>query len=239
MGQLTEDQVRAICNFREDAIDAMLADLNAHEAVDALDAPGACDLDILVTELSISGTDAFTLAAPTRTGQRKIIRCVAAASIPVGTLTVSSPDDTTGFVCESTFVFDTVGQELTFEATAALKWRCVGKKRAGGTADNVVVGTTVLTGKSMWQLYALSVTGTAVSDSTKKIPNGSCVGERIVIGCSTAASIPVGSILITGRSIIGGAVADLQAIGATSDTAVCEWDGQKWQILYSTGITLA
>lgn len=239
MGQLTNEMIRKLGNFRQEIIDALTADLNAGESVDAISASGACSLDRLITELTVSGTKAYTLAAPTRTGQRKIVRCVSAASTPIGTLTVSSPDDVTGFVCASTFVFDTAGQELEFEATAALKWRCVRKKRAGGTADNVVVGTTVLTGYSMWELYALSVTGTVVSSTTKGIPNGSAVGERIVIGNSTAASTPVGSITITARSIIGGAVADLQAIGATTDTAVCEWDGQKWQILYSTGITLA
>lgn len=197
------------------------------------------DLTVYESRLSVSGTMAFTLPNGTFIGQKKRVRCIAAASTPACTLTVTTPETATGFACASTFFFDTLGQEIEFEWTENSKWRAIYVKRAGGTADNVVVGTTVLTGKNLWQLYALSVTGTVVSATTKGIPNGSAPGERIVIGNSTAATTPVGSIAITARSIVGGAVADLQAIGATADTAVCEWDGQKWQILTSTGITLA
>lgn len=207
--------------------------------VETVTASGACSLTVETTQLSISGTKAYTLAAPTYAGQKKRIMCIAAADTPAGTLTVSSPDTTTGYVCSDTFFFDTAGQGVEFVATTGLLWRAVRVMRAGGTANNVVVGTTVLTGKNLWQLYALSVDGTVVSATTKGIPNGSAVGERIVIGCSNAANSPIGSITITARSIVGGAVVDLQAIGAAGDTAVLEWDGQKWQILYSTGITLA
>lgn len=208
-----------------------------YEIVDTTGATLA--VDVYESRLAVTGTDAHTLPDGTYVGQRKLVRCISAASTPACTLTVTTPETETGSACAGTFFFDTAGQAVEFEWTANSKWRAVKVDRAGGTADNVVVGTTVLTGKNLWQLYALSVTGTVVSDSTKGIPNGSAPGERIVIGCSTAASIPVGSITITARSIVAGAVADLQAIGATTDTAVCEWDGQKWQILYSTGITLA
>lgn len=233
---LTEDQLRKVGNFDESTINALRRQMGGAET---LSAAGALSLNCYESNLVISGTMAFTLAAPTVEGQRKRVSAFSVASTPAATLTVSSPDDTAGFVLSSTFFFDTAGQAIELVATAALKWRATRVQRAGGTADNVVVGTTVLTGKNLWQLYALSVTGTVVSATTKGIPAGNAAGERIVIGCSTAASTPIGSITITGRSIIGGAVADLQAIGATSDVAVCEWDGQKWQILYSTGITLA
>lgn len=190
-----------------------------------------------ITELTVSGTKAFTLAAPEFVGQRKVVRCVSAASTPLGTLTVSSPDDVTGFVCPSTFTFTDAGQELEFEATAALKWRCVRKKRVGNQA--VVVGTTVLTGLNMCLNYQLSVTGTVVSSTTKGIPNGAVAGERIIISNPTAASTPVGSITGTYLNILGAAATDLQAIGATTDQALLEWNGSAWQIMYSTGITVA
>ncbi len=240
MGQLTEDMIRQICNFREDNITAMLADLNAHEDVDAIAAPGALSLDILVSELSVDGTDAFTLAAPTRTGQRKIIRCVAAANTPAGTLTITSPDDTAGFVCRETFFFDTVGQEITLEATSSLKWRNVAIKRAGGVVDNVVVGTTAITNK-MWQSYNLSVTGTVNST----LPNGTCVGERISINCTTAALSPVGGLAGTFKGALAAAYTALGAIGVvasttvTGDMALLEWSGSAWVVIYSTGCTLS
>lgn len=240
MGQLTEDMVRKISNFRSETFTALLADLNAHEAVDALSADGACSLDKLITELSVTGTDAYTLAAPTRTGQRKIIRCVLAASTPAATLTITSPDDTAKFVCPATFFFDVVGQEIELEATPALKWRCVRIKRAGGAANNVVVGTTPITNK-LWARYSLSVTGTVGST----LPSGSCVGERIQVITTTAALSPVGT--LTGTYVGGAAVAytsltPFDTVASTTvvgDSCLLEWDGTAWNVLHQTGLTLA
>ena len=204
--------------------------------IEAVSASGAC-VTHGITELTVSGTKAYTLAAPEFAGQRKVVRCVSAASTPLGTLTVSSPDDTAGFVCSSTFTFTAVGQEVEFEATSALKWRAVRVKRAGQQA--VVVGTTVLTGLNLAQNYQLSVTGTVSSTTTKGLPNGSAPGEICVISNPTAASTPVGNITGTYLNTLGAAATDLQAIGATTDTAVLQWNGSAWQILYSTGITVA
>lgn len=243
MGQLTAEMIAKLSGFRQEIIDALTADLNAGAAVDAVSASGACSLTRVVTELTISGTKAYTLAAPTFTGQKKIIRCVSAASTPIGTLTVSSPDDTSGFVCPATFVFDTGGQEIELEGTAGLKWRCVRKKRAGSLA--VVVGTTVLTGYSMASVYVLSVTGTVSSTSTKALPNGAAIGERCVVSCGTAASTPIGNINATLAGMDGTAYTDIGAIGVaasatvTGDYAMLEWNGQKWQVITQSGCTLS
>jgi hypothetical protein len=241
MGQLTETMMRKLSGFRNDIKDALLADLNAHEEIDALSSDGACSLTVLVTELSVTGTDAYTLAAPTRTGQRKIIRCVLAASTPAATLTITSPDTTTGFVNRATYFFDTVGQEITLEATAGLLWRCVDIKRAGGDiADKIVVGTTAITNK-MWAVYALSITGTVNST----LPNGTCVGERITVICTTAASTPIGGLAGAFKGGAGIAYTALGAIGVvasttvTGDTAILEWDGAAWNVMYQSGCTLS
>lgn len=329
MGQLTEAMVRSICNFRQDAVTAMLADLNAHEDVDALAAPGALSTSILVSELSVDGTDAFTLAAPTRTGQRKIVRCVAATNTPVGTLTISSPDDTVGYVCPTTFVFDqagqdivleataalkwrwiggsierftdtiaapgalsttrvhstlavdgtdaftlaaptrvgqrkivtcvsaantplgtltvsspddtagfvcaakflftAVGQECEFEATAALKWRCVRKKRVG--SKTIVIGTDVLTDIcNMEFLIRTSTTGTVASLTTKGLPNGSAIGERIEICEITAASTPHGDLAGTFLDHAGAAKTALDDFTAEKDGGTFVWTGAAWQL---------
>lgn len=240
MGQLTEDMVAAICNFRTETIDAMLADLDAHESVQALAAPGAVNLTNLRTTLAVDGTDAFTLAAPTRTGQRKIITCVSAANTPAGTLTITSPDDTAGFVCRATFFFDVPGQEIELVATAGLKWRNVAIKRAGGAVDNVVVGTTAITNK-MWQSYNLSVTGTVNST----LPNGTCVGERITINNTTAALSPIGGLAGTFKGALAAAYTALGAFGsvatttAVGDMAMLEWSGAAWVVLWQAGTTLS
>lgn len=218
-----------------------LAAINQHPAAYETVDTTATILDLTVHEsvLQVSGTMTGTLPDGSYKGQKKRVRCGTAASTPKYTLTVTTPDTATGFACASSFIFDTAGQEVEFEWTSTSKWRAVSVKRAGGTANNVVVGTTVLTGYNLWQLYALSVDGTKSSTSTKSLPNGSCPGERIVIGNSTASNSPIGNINWVGRTIIGGATTDIQAIGATTDTVVAEWDGQAWQVLYATGVTFA
>jgi len=234
--------------FSQDMINRLLPGQRAYQDIllappaEAVSAAGALSVAAAypLTELSVSGTKAYTLAAPTAPGQIKVVRCVAAASTPAGTLTVTSPDTTTGFVCPATFFFDYVGQEITLEATTGLLWRCVRIKRAGGTADNVVVGTTAITNK-MWLRYCLSVTGTVAST----LPNGSCVGERIQVINTTAASTPIGS--LDGAFIGGAAVAytHLGAIGVVAsttvvgDSALLEWDGTAWAVLTQTGCTLS
>jgi len=240
MGQLTDAMIKAIAGFRQERIDALTADLAAGEAVDAVSASGALSLTRRNTELTVSGTKAYTLAAPTYVNQRKTIRCVSAASTPAGTLTVSSPDDVAGFICPATFFFDVAGQDITLEATAALKWRCIKITRKGGAVDNVVVGTTAITNK-MWRTYALSVTGTVEST----LPNGSCVGEQIQVINTTAASTPIGSLAGTFKGALAAAYTHLGTFGVVASTtvvgdmALLEWDGSAWVVLWQAGTTLS
>lgn len=213
--------------------------------VDAVSAAGALDLTMYITELTVSGTKAYTLAAPTVSGQRKRIVCVSAASTPLGTVTIASPDTTTGFACSSTFTFDTVGQAIELQATSGLLWRATRVQRAGGAVDAVVVGTTVLTGLNLWLRYCCSVTGTVSSTGTKALPNGSSIGERCIITNSTAASTPVGSIDGVFTGMINEAYTHLGAIGVVASTtvvgdcALLEWTGTSWSVYYQNGCTLS
>lgn len=232
---INAEQIARVGYFDADAIAALRPALGGGS--ETLSASGAVSATTYVTELSVTGTMAFTLAAPTVAGQRKRVVCVGAASTPLGTLTISSPDTTVGFVCSSTFTFTAVGQAIELIATSGLLWRATRIQRAGTQA--VVVGTTVLTGLNLSKNYLLSVTGTVSSTGTRGLPNGSAAGEICKISNPTAASTPVGNITGTYLSEIGVAATDLQAIGATTDTAVLEWTGTAWQILYSTGITVA
>lgn len=238
---LSETQLSQIGNFDTSTIAALRPALGG--GIDAVSANGACDVTKWITELTVSGTKAYTLAAPTVAGQRKRITCVSAASTPLGVLTITGPDDTAGFVCATVFTFDAVGQAIELVATTALKWRAVRVQRSGTRA--VVVGTTVLTGLNLSAVYSLAVTGTVVSATTKGIPNGSAVGERCNVVCDTAASIPVGSIAGTYLNMLGAAKTDIQAIGVVaSDTAVgdmvsLEWTGAAWQVTFLAGVTFA
>jgi hypothetical protein len=240
---LSETELFAVGNFDTSAIGHLRAALSG--GVDAVSAAGALDLNTYVTELTVSGTKAYTLAAPTVAGQRKRIVCVSAASTPLGTVTVSSPDTTAGFVCSSTFTFTDVGQAIELQATSGLLWRATRVQRSGGAADNVVVGTTVLTGLNLWLRYCLSVTGTVSSTGTSALPNGSAVGERCIVTCSTAASIPVGSIDGVFKGMINEAYTHLGAVGVVAsatvvgDCAVLEWTGSAWSVIYQNGCTLS
>ncbi len=239
MANLTADQLRKVGNFDTATIEALTADLNAGADVDALSADGAISLTRVRTELSVTGTDAYTLAAPTVVNQSKVITCVLAASIPAATITITSPDDTTAFVCPATFFMDTVGQEIRLQATAALKWRVVGITRSGGAANNVVMGTTAITNK-LWRRYSFSVTGTVGST----LPSGSFRGERIQVIVSTAGLAAAGT--LTGAFTGGAAVAYTTMVPfdtaasttVVGDSALLEWDGAAWMVLHQTGMTL-
>ncbi len=240
---LTETQVSQVANFDAATIAQLRPALGG--GVDAISAAGACDLAKYVTELTVSGTKAYTLAAPTVAGQRKRIACVAATATPLGTVTISSPDDTAGFVCAGAFTFTDVGQAIDLIATTALKWRAIRVQRAGGAADAVVVGTTVLTALNLWIRYCCSVTDTVASSTTKGLPNGSAVGERCVVTCSTAGGTPIGSIDGAFTGMIGTAYTHLGAIGVVAsatvvgDCAVLEWTGAAWAVLFQNGCTLS
>jgi hypothetical protein len=203
------------------------------------------DLTVYESRLSVSGTMAFTLGDGTIIGQKKRVRCIAAASTPAATLTVTTPETATGFACASSFFFDAVGQEIEFEWTENSKWRANYVKRVGGAVDAVVVGTTVLTGKNLWLRYCLSVTATVSSTGTKALPNGSAIGERCIVTNTTAASTPIGNINAALVGMNGTAYTDLGAIGVvasatvTGDYAMLEWNGAAWAVLTQNGCTLS
>lgn len=232
---LTETQIQKVGNFDADTINNLRDALGA--GVDAISAAGALSLTAYVTELTVSGTKAYTLAAPTVAGQKKRIVCVSAASTPLGTVTVTSPDTTAGFICAGAFTFTAIGQAIELIATAGLLWRCTRVQRAGVQA--VTVGTTVLTGLNLAATYNLSVTGTVSSTTTKGIPDGSTPGETMIVGCGTAASIPSGTISLVALTTLGAAGTTLGTFNATTCYAGLMWNGTGWQLTGNTTVVLS
>lgn len=211
-----------------------------------LDTTGAnISVEVYHSRIIVSGTMAFTLPNGLYPKQLKLITCESAAATPACTITVTTPDTTTGYALASTFFMDTPGQGMLLEwiddiTTPA--WRAIQIFRAGGVANNVVVGTTVLTGKNLWRNYFLSVTGTVASTiaANQGIPNGSAVGERCLVGCSTAATIPSGTIQLVGVTNAG--VTGTRTLGtynATTVYAELEWDGQQWVVIGNTTAVLS
>lgn len=233
---MDQTRLNAVGNFDQTTINQLASDTGS--LVESLSAAGAISLNTFVTELAITGTMAFTLAAPTFAGQRKIIRAVTAATSPAGTVTITSPDTTTGFVLPAAIVFDDVGQEIELQATVGLKWRCIRKKRSGGAVDGVVVGTTVLTGVVMRAIYYLSVTGTVSSTTTKGIPDGQCAGEVIRVSVSTV-SLASGTISLTGVTSAGAAATTLGTATATTHFAILMWTGTAWSLMNASVLVLS
>lgn len=229
---VTSAQAGVLAGFDSTTRDAMLTDLGVADTATS----GTISLTTRITNLSVTGTVAFTLPNGTIAGQRKRVLCTVAASIPAGTLTVTTPEDTAGIVCPSTFVFDTVGQAIDFVWSGS-KWRVEKTTRAG--TKTAVVGTTVLTGFNLCHTLLLSVTGTVSSTTTKGVPNGAYPGDRLIIGQSVAASIPVGNITGTFVTLANVAATDLQAWGALTDTVTLEWQSAAWLVAANSGVTVA
>lgn len=209
----------------------ILADCNdvGGRGNESLDTAGALALDVYESRLLVNNTMAFSLAAPTLQGQRKLVRCITAANTPAATLTVSSPDDTAGFICPTTFFFDNVGQMLELEATPALKWRCIQKQRTG--MKTLTVGSTATTGICDMSHVALSVTGTVSSTGANALPNGAAVGEILTIGVTTAALSPSGTLGGTYIKKDGTAGTTLSVWVNATDQATLVWTGAGWKAL--------
>ena len=159
-----------------------------------------------------------------------------------GAVTITNPDTTTGFALTPAIPFTTAGQSserVAVNVSGTLYWRASRVMRTGVQA--VVVGTTVLTGLCLAANYALSVTGTVSSTTTRGLPNGNAVGEQIVISVPTAASTPVGSISFLGTTLLGVAATSISAIGATTVTQILTWTGSVsgWQVMYNVGATIS
>jgi hypothetical protein len=228
---VTTAQAGVLAGFDATTRDAMLTDLGVADTATS----GTISLTTRITNISVTGTAAYTLPNGTIAGQRKRVLCTVAASIPVGTITVTTPEDTAGIVCPSTFIMDTVGQAIDF-IWSGTKWRVEKTTRAG--VKIAVVGTTVLTGFNLCHNLSLSVTGTVASTGTQGVPNGTFPGDTLLVTQSTAASIPVGSITGTFLSLANANATDLQAWGATTDTCQLFWNGLRW-LVYPTGVTVA
>jgi hypothetical protein len=89
----------------------------------ALTAPGAISLDMLVTTLNVDGTDAFTMAAPKFAGQFKHIVMIAGTNTPIANITVTGMRNATQDVWTmATFVAATAPRAITFYSPDGIVW---------------------------------------------------------------------------------------------------------------------
>lgn len=87
-------------------------------AASSTTASGAISVANYFTNITVDATKAYTLAAGTAAGQRKMILCSAATNTPAGTLTIANPIDASTDVISISAVGDVV--ELMWTGSA---WR--------------------------------------------------------------------------------------------------------------------
>ncbi len=186
---------------------------------------GTLDISSGKTNLSVTGTQSYTLPDGWASGQRMTVVCTVAASTPIGTLTVTTPFSGD----PSTYVFNMVGQRLDFEWTGST-WRCLAKLRVG--SQTAVLGTDTVSG--MVAIVSLSVTGTV----NGALPNGAVIGETVEVRCTTAASTPAGTLTGVYRAL--DATATTNAVyDSTADYLVAQWNGTRWLVLASNGVVFS
>jgi hypothetical protein len=222
---LTSTNAGIISGFNVAARDALLAELGESEVVTS----GALNLSKPIHDLSVTGTVAYTLAAGTTAGQRKRITCTVAADTPAGTLTITSPEDTAGLVCATTWLFNTVGQSIELVWTGT-KWRCTRVQAAGRDTPTAATTLNVLVA-----LHNPTITGT----QDWIIPSGSCVGQRQMVVVASAGSLPAGTISGLFYDEDGSADGTDVVMDAAADTAVLEWNGVRWMPVYLVSATIS
>lgn len=190
---------------------AMANSLGASEAVSAAGAVRTTGL----TELTVSGTKAYTLADGTYVGQKKQIECVSASGTPLGTVTIATM---TGSRTNVAYVFSTAGARLELEWTST-GWRETMIRPAG--ADAPAAASTV---NPLVLLHVIDI------DATKDwiIPSGTVAGQRQLFHVATATNIPVGTISGLFYDEDGSADGVDVNFNAAADQVALEWTGVRW-----------
>ena len=100
-----------------------IAKYNASEEASAAAATGALSVAVRTSNVTLDGTDARSLAAPTFAGQYKTVQVVAGANTPVLVLTVAGMTVATQNVWTSgTFHADTGPLSITFYSGNGTSW---------------------------------------------------------------------------------------------------------------------
>lgn len=186
------------------------------ESIDNVTAPGALSTFTKVSLLTIDGADAHTLADGYYEGQEKLVRCIAATTSPVGTLTYNG---------SSTYKFWYVGQWLL------LKWYQGDWVKV---ADYIPKNNTTVTKTSgALDLYAavnmLSIDGTKAFTLAAGLFDGQEM-DYVVIA---AANTPDGT--LTPAAFDDGTSIDVDAL---KESGRLRYDGDAWRSVHIIGATI-
>lgn len=220
----------AVTQLRLDASDSVDSDDNSYimsianlgrETVTS----GVCSIDVVTTELSVTGTQAYTLGDGRFVGAKKNLVCTVAASTPVGTLTIND-----AFGTEPTsYVFTAVGQRLELEWVTG-GWKVVRLVTAG--TDTPAAASTL---RQMVQLHVIAISGT----QDWVLPDGVVPGQLKTFKVASAASTPVGTISGLFYDEDGSADGVDINFDAAADMATVVWDGARWNPIQLVAATVS
>lgn len=172
------------------------------------------------SKLSITGTQAFTLADGIYEGQRKTLVCSVAATTPAGTITPATYADGTSEHMSA------VGELLELEWHTTGGWTKVAQHLGVRGAETVTTGALSLFTETSF----ISVTGTIAYT----LADGLYVGQKKYCRCTVAASTPDGT--LTPAHPTGFSTADFDA---TEEAYCFSWNGAAWECLYVIGGALS
>jgi hypothetical protein len=172
----------------------------------------ALSIDIETSFLSVTGTVGFTLGDGKRLGQRKVLECTVAATVPVGTVTIN---DRFGSE-QATWVFTEVGQRLE------LIWTTTGWKvdaiRSAGTESLAAAATA----NPLCLIHLVNLD--AANDYIQ--PSGVIPGQKSIWIATAGANASTVSGLFYDED--GSADGVDITMNAAADTASLEWVGGRW-----------
>lgn len=193
---------------------------------EAISSAGALNPAIPLTELTVSGTVAYTLANGTYVGQKKAIECVAAASTPLGTVTIATM---TGSRTNVAYVFSTATARLELEWTAT-GWRETALRPAGADAP---AASSTLNPLVLLHIVAIADTVDFV------LAAGTVPGQVQHVIAGSNSGTPVGTISGLFYDEDGSADGVDVNFNAAGDTAVLMWNGVRWMPITLISATIS
>lgn len=179
---------------------------------------GALSLYTDVSFVSVTGTQAYTLADGLYLGQKKRVECTVAATTPLGTLTIN--DAATGE--PTSWVFGHVQQAIDLVWTST-GWKLLAINSAG--QDIPAASSTI---NLLFASHDIVITGTM----DWVLPDGEVQGQVQTFNVSAAGTTPVGTIsgLFYDNADFSTDGTDI-SINAAGDQAVVQWVGSRWLTL--------
>jgi len=169
---------------------------------------GAISLFTRTSLISITGTQAYTLAAGRYEGQRKTLVVSVSASTPAGTVTPATYVDGTNFHLSE------VGEQVELEYHDADGWKLLDYHISQRGAETVTTGAL-----SLFTLTSqLSVTGTIAYT----LGDGLFVGQVKNVIVTATASTPAGTLTPTSYG------ATSEHFSEVDEMLSLEWDGTNW-----------